>query len=293
LSLAAAAAGVAEAAPAKINLALHVTGRRADGYHTLDTLVAFTRIGDRVTVERSAEDSFTVSGPFAAQVPPSSDNLVLRARDGFRDRFGWSAPLEITLEKNLPAASGIGGGSSDAAAALRALLRLARPRGASSDDLRALALALGADVPMCLDPRPARAGGIGELLEPCGALPPLDLVLANPGVPVSTPLVFAALERRANPPLPPLPGDGFGLPAFLDWLHLARNDLEAPALALAPAVGDALAALRQGGARLTRMSGSGATCFGVFPDSRSACGAAEALRAAHPLWWVEATRTTH
>lgn len=288
MSRAALTAGVTEAAPAKINLALHVTGRRPDGYHLLDMLVVFTQAGDRLTVEPAAEDSFTVGGPFAAQVPLSAENLVLRARDAFFARSVASCPLAVTLEKNLPVASGIGGGSSDAAAMLRALARLFPPDGA----LHALALPLGADVPMCLHGKPLRASGIGEALEPRPDMPALHLVLVNPGVPVATPAVFKALEGRGNPPLPALPAEA-SFPALLRWLTATRNDLQPPAASLEPLVGEALEALETAGAAFVRMSGSGATCFGLFPDAAGAAGAATTLRAARPCWWVVATRTTH
>lgn len=288
MSLAGASAGVTELAPAKINLALHVTGRRADGYHLLDMLVVFTELGDRLTVEPADADSFTVLGPFAAQVPLSAENLVLRARDAFFARFGAPCPLAVTLEKSLPVASGIGGGSSDAAAMLRALARLFPPGLALGE----LALPLGADVPMCLRARPLRASGIGEALEDRPDLPPFQLVLVNPGTPVATPAVFKALASRRNPPLPAPPSDA-SLAGLLGWLKHSRNDLQAPAVLLEPAIGAVLEALTAAGAGFARMSGSGATCFGLFPDAAAAGLAAERLRAAHPRWWIAATRTTH
>ncbi|MEP9370869.1 4-(cytidine 5'-diphospho)-2-C-methyl-D-erythritol kinase [Mesorhizobium sp. KR1-2] len=275
----------AEHAPAKINLALHVTGRRADGYHLLESLAVFTEFGDCLIVSPATEDAFSVTGPFAAQVPLDAGNLAIRARDALRAFSPASAaPVAISLEKNLPVASGIGGGSSDAAAALRAL---AHHWGIEAD-LAALGLKLGADVPMCLAARPLLARGIGEVLEPVADLPPLPLVLVNPGVGVSTPDVFRALASRENPPLPPLPGR-LDPASVLEWLRATRNDLENPAKTLAPAIGDALDALGGTGAPFARMSGSGATCFGLFETDADAARAAEAIRASYPGWFVAAT----
>lgn len=264
-------------APAKVNLTLHVTGRRADGYHLLDSLVVFADLSDRVRVRPAAGSSLRVRGPMAAGVPSGPDNLVLKAAA----LMGVSA--EIELEKHLPAAGGIGGGSSDAAATLRALVELTG-RAVPAD-----VLALGADVPVCMVPRPARMRGIGETVAPVAGLPPLDAVLVNPGVAVSTPQVFAGLARRENPAMPdPLPCFA-DAQALTDWLATQRNDLEPPARALAPEVNVALAALATApGCRLARMSGSGATCFGLFADRAAALNAAQAL--ARPAWWVRATR---
>ena len=282
---------ISENAPAKVNLALHVTGRRHDGYHLLDTLVVFTEAGDRVSIRRSEQDAFAISGPFSPNLPTDGSNLVLRARDMLRTLAGECAvPVAIALEKNLPVASGIGGGSSDAAAALRALARLWNVE-LAADELAQAALALGADLPMCLAARPLFARGIGEALTPVEGLPRLHVVLANPGVVVATPAVFAALERRDNPPLPALPARP-DFAAFAGWLEAARNDLEAPAIAIAPQIASCLAALRDAGAALARMSGSGATCFGLFPSRQDAAQAASAIAAAHPSWYIVATSTT-
>ncbi|WP_019169855.1 4-(cytidine 5'-diphospho)-2-C-methyl-D-erythritol kinase [Pseudaminobacter salicylatoxidans] len=274
----------AEHAPAKINLALHVTGRRADGYHLLESLAVFTEFGDSVSVAPAAEDSFSVTGPFAAHLPLNGDNLVVRARDALRALAPYTAtPVAISLEKNLPIASGIGGGSSDAAATLRALAR----HWHIEADLAVLALTLGADVPMCLAAKSLVARGIGEVLEAV-TLPPLPLVLVNPGVAVSTPDVFHALERRDNPPLPPLPAR-MDAEAMANWLRTARNDLEAPARALAPVIGDVLERLKQAGTPFARMSGSGATCFGLFDSNEAAAHAATTLRKDQPDWFIAAT----
>ncbi|RIK87554.1 MAG: 4-(cytidine 5'-diphospho)-2-C-methyl-D-erythritol kinase [Hyphomicrobiales bacterium] len=281
---------ICEHAPAKVNLALHVTGRRADGYHLLDTLVVFAEAGDRIRVRRAARDGLAVTGPFAAQAPAGAENLVARARELARTIAGGRAfPVEIELEKNLPVASGIGGGSSDAAATLRALDRLwglALPRPALAE----AALPLGADLPMCLAAETLVARGIGETLTPAAGLPPLTLVLVNPGVAVATPAVFKALERRDNAPLPEPPALP-GFDALAGWLAMQRNDLEAPAVAIAPAIAAALAALRGSGAVVARMSGSGATCFGLFRSRQDAARAASAIAAARPSWYVAATTT--
>jgi 4-diphosphocytidyl-2-C-methyl-D-erythritol kinase len=263
-----------EVAPAKLNLALHVTGRRADGYHLLDSLVAFAGTGDRVTVAAADRLTLAVTGPMAAGLA-TDDNLCLRAA-----RSLGPGGAAITLDKHLPVASGIGGGSSDAAATLRALARLWRvPLPADRG------LSLGADVPVCLDPRPVRMQGIGETLAPV-SLPPAHVVLVNPGVAVPTPAVFAALDRKDNPPLPPLPPlpDAAALAA---WLATTRNDLEVPAIALAPIIAETRAAVAaQPGCLFTRMSGSGATCFGLFARPDAATAAALALR--RHGWWVTA-----
>ena len=270
-----AAEPVREAAPAKINLALHVTGRRADGYHLLDSLVCFVACGDTVEATPAAETRLTLEGPMAAGLAAEPDNLVLRAA---RLMPGVAA---LRLTKRLPLASGIGGGSADAAATLRALARL---HGLPLPGPEAV-LGLGADVPVCLAGQPCRMTGIGETLTPV-ALPPAHLVLVNPGLACPTPEVFRALARRDNPPLP-------DIPAFADaadlarWLSATRNDLEPPALTLRPGIAAPLAALRgTPGCLLARMSGSGATCFGLYASDAEAQAAARSL--ARPGWWVAA-----
>lgn len=287
-----AASPLAEAAPAKINLALHVTGRRGDGYHLIESLAVFTRFGDRLQVSAAEEDGLAVSGRYAAGVPVDGRNLIAMARDALRKAAGRrnAFPVAIALEKNLPVASGIGGGSSDAAAALRLLARI---WGLDIDaaELAGIALSLGADVPMCLAAQPLMARGIGENVEPLPAVPSLGLVLVNPGVPVSTPQVFSALRRRDNEPLPALPAR-IDFHSLRNWLEATRNDLEAPAREIQPAVADALQALKRADAGFARMSGSGATCFGLYETGNVAKRAAAAIRARHPDWFVAATRTT-
>ncbi|NTT84656.1 4-(cytidine 5'-diphospho)-2-C-methyl-D-erythritol kinase [Tabrizicola fusiformis] len=267
-------------ARAKVNLALHVVGRRADGYHLLDSLVVFAEFGDRITVAPGQGLRLTVTGPQGGGLAADDDNLCLRAA---RAMAGPGA--QITLEKHLPVASGIGGGSADAAATLQALARLWR---VPLPDAAAV-LALGADVPVCLAGRPARMEGVGEVLSLLPPLPAAWLVLVNPGVAVSTPAVFRALERRDNARLPatlPRLATAEELAAFL---MMQRNDLEAPAMALAPVIGQVRSALSaQSGCLMARMSGSGATCFGLFPDALNAAAAAAALRRVQPGWWVEA-----
>lgn len=299
-------------APAKINLALHVVGQRADGYHLLDSLVAFADIGDRLSVSThtgetlQAGPDLTLSGPFCDGLLPGDDNLILRAArlalaaiaDSDLDDNHSTEPsgsalschmacdLAFHLEKELPIASGIGGGSADAAAALR--LMSATGVGFSEDHLLALAARLGADVPMCLHSRAARSQGIGDQLSPLEAFPHCPIVLINPGLEVSTPRVFKALRAKANAPLPALPQMGFQeLPHLLDWLRETRNDLEPPACALVPDIKkmlDALAATA--GCAIARMSGSGATTFGLYPTTGAAETAAISLAHQFPKAWV-------
>lgn len=281
---------IAEHAPAKINLALHITGQREDAYHLLETLVVFTQAGDRILVRRATQDSFAISGPFSSSLLQNDDNLVLRARDLMRALAGERAcPVNIELEKNLPVASGIGGGSSDAAAILRALNRLWQ-LAIPPSNLAQAALSLGADLPMCLTARSLIASGIGEVLVPVPDLPSLALVLVNPGVALATPAVFTALKNRKNPALPPLPLQ-CDSETFSSWLAATRNDLEQPALTIAPQIDIVLEALRQEGAVLARMSGSGATCFGLFACEQDAAHAAKTIAAGQPSWYVQATTT--
>ncbi len=264
-----------EFAPAKVNLYLHVTGRRADGYHLLDSLVVFPPVGDWLRATPAATLSLTVGGTFGAALAGEADNLVLRAARA----LGGTAGVAIELEKCLPVASGIGGGSADAAAALRLLCRLwGRPPPAMP-----VALALGADVPVCLASRPARMAGVGEMLGAAPRLPPAGMVLVNPGVSLATAEVFRVRTGEFSAPaeLPPVWPDAAAMAGGLARL---RNDLEPPAIALRPVIGTLLAAVAaMPGCLLARMSGSGATCFGLFADAAAAEAAARAL--ARPGWW--------
>ncbi|MCO6186926.1 4-(cytidine 5'-diphospho)-2-C-methyl-D-erythritol kinase [Rhizobium sp. L1K21] len=284
-------------APAKINLALHVTGRRDDGYHTLESLVTFASKGDAISIGLSTEDRFSVSGRFCAALAAAGGNaegnLVLKARNLLRaeyERAGFAAPpVHIHLKKDLPVASGIGGGSTDAATALRALQSLWGER-ISAETLRSLALSLGADVPMCLEGKALVARGIGEIIEPLPTLPAFAMVLGNPLCAVSTPEIFRRLEKRVNAALPALPGiceQSLWLERMLDM----RNDLEAPARALVPDIDIVLQLIKRSGAALVRMSGSGATCFGIFKTAQEADNAHAALERARPDWYWLRTDT--
>ena len=265
-------------APAKVNLYLHLCGRRPDGYHLLDSLVVFPAVGDLLAAEPAPTLSLAAGGPFAEGLSTGADNLVLRAAEALARHHGLAAGAALRLTKNLPLASGIGGGSSDAAAALRLLSRL---WGATVPD--GLALALGADVPVCCAaPHATRMQGIGERLSPAPRLPPFWLVLVNPLRAVPTGAVFAGVRDREPPPGPAAPEAGFArFAAFVDWLAQQRNDLEAPAMALCPAIGEVLAALSD--APLARMSGSGATCFALVEHEAEAVALAESLRPRG--WW--------
>lgn len=274
-----------EFAPAKVNLFLHVTGRRPDGLHRLESLVVFPAVGDELRARPAAGLALRVEGPFAAALADEADNLVLRAARTLAARLGGAAGAAMTLTKNLPVAAGIGGGSADAAAALRLLARLWKAQTAPGV-LAQIAAGLGADVPVCLAaPAPRLVGGAGETLAPPPPMPGFWLVLANPRIPLSTPAVFAALRRRSNPPAGPMPRlDSFH--ALVRWLAHQRNDLEDAARGLCPEVGEVLAALD--GAPLVRMSGSGATCFAVVQREAEARALAGRLAATRPRWWVAA-----
>ena len=282
---------VTEKAFAKINLTLHVTGQREDGYHLLDSLTVFTSIADRLTATRSGVFSLTLEGPFGREIPADFDNLVLRAAR----MFTQSREVAFTLDKHLPPASGIGGGSADAAAAIRAMLRLLQIEDdpdhteavfASLD--RAAVLALGADVPVCLFSQPARMRGIGNDLTMVD-LPRAWITLVNPRVEVPTPQVFKALQSKTNAAMPASLPTWPNAAALADWLQGQRNDLEPPARAIAPVISDVIAVLaRQSGALMARMSGSGATCFALFSTQAEAEQAAGEIRAAHPQWWTAA-----
>lgn len=271
---------VKETAPAKINLSLHVTGRRSDGYHLLDSLVVFADCKERLQAEmRPGPSRLQVAGPRAAGVPCDGSNLILRAAALFEPDPG----IAFDLYKTLPAAAGIGGGSSDAAAALRAVQRLC---GAALPPMAQIT-ALGADIPVCLSHQPQRMRGVGEQLEPIADLPDCAVLLVNPGVDVPTGAVFRSMACRENPAMVELLPSWRDFTEFAAWLAKQRNDMEAAALGLAPQIADVLAALRaQPGCALARMSGSGATCFGLFADLASAEAAAQGLSGQG--WWVSA-----
>lgn len=281
-------------ARAKVNLALHVVGRRDDGYHELDTLVTFAELGDVVVARPNPSGppvGMAVEGPFAdalvASCPSAGDNLVVRAAAGLRTLAERAChdcvPVHITLRKELPVAAGLGGGSADAAAAIAALSRLwSLPRNLAGREH--LVRLIGADGAMCLSGRPLRARGIGDALALI-AMPSWPIVLVNPGAALATPEVFARAEVARSGPLP----SGGDVKAVL---KAGGNDLEPAAKALAPEVGDVLKALAtQPGAWLARMSGSGATCFALFENTDAAEAAARAITAARPAWWTRATRT--
>jgi 4-diphosphocytidyl-2-C-methyl-D-erythritol kinase len=281
-----------EEAPAKVNLTLRVLGRRADGYHEIESLVAFAGVGDRLSLAPGGALALTVSGPSATQAGATADNLVLKAARALADRVPTVGAGTFDLDKRLPVAAGLGGGSADAAAALRLL---ARANKLAADDplLYAAARATGADVPVCLDPRTRLMRGIGEILSNPFKLPPLQGVLVNPGVALATKAVFA---RWKPPTTPAVPADLTVLTAMSKRDQLVRfllnqaNDLESAAIALAPVVADVLLALSsQPHCELARMSGSGATCFAVFASAADAIKAAEAVHAEYPNWWVRAT----
>ena len=275
---------LSEPAPAKVNLSLLVTGRRADGYHLLDSLVVFGPAADTVHASLAPDLTLTVEGPFAAGLGAEPDNLVLRAARALAAQSRVTTGAALVLEKHLPVASGIGGGSADAAATLRVLCRL-WDLCLDERALAGIALGLGADVPVCLGSRPARMTGVGEVVTAMAPLPRCGLLLANPGVAVATADVFRARQARfsQSAPLPEAWPDAAALARTLQGLG---NDLEAPALVVAPAIGQVLAALRNlPGCLLARMSGSGATCFALFADPAHAEAGAALLP---PVWWRSA-----
>jgi 4-diphosphocytidyl-2-C-methyl-D-erythritol kinase len=277
----AAPASAAEPAPAKIKLYLHVTGRRADGYHLLDSLAVFGPVADRLSAMPAEALTLMLAGPFGAALAAEPENLVLRAARALAVAAGIAPRAALTLEKRLPVASGIGGGSADAAAALRLLDRL-WDLGFGATRLAGIGAALGADVPVCVASRPARMGGVGEVLSAAPGLPDCGLLLVNPALALATPAVFRARRGGFSDPAR-LPAAWPDAAAMAQDLAALRNDLEAPAMALCPPVAAVLAALRAlPGCLLARMSGSGATCFGLFADAAAAQRAATALPQA---WW--------
>ena len=294
--IATAAGALRLAAPAKLNLYLHVVGRRPDGYHLLDSLVAFAAAGDELEFSPAAALSLTLDGPFGDALHADDDNLVLKAGRALAAEAGRPIGAAIRLTKRLPVASGIGGGSADAAATLHGLNRLWN-LGLPASALARIGLGLGADVPVCLAGVPSFFGGIGDEIAAAGLLPRAHVVLANPGAPLATAAVFRARAQTAT-------GAHYSQPArwteaVPDTLALAGllakrgNDLTAAATGLLPAIADVLAALeQQPPCLLARLSGSGATCFGLFAERGEAREAAAAIAAAHPGWWVVATMLT-
>ena len=274
-------------APAKVNLYLHVLGKRDDGYHLLDSLIVFADIGDEISASQGPELSLAIDGPFADGLAADQTNLVLKAASALRELAGVRAGARIRLTKNLPLASGIGGGSSDAATTLQSLIRFWRCDLAPGQ-VHAIALSLGADVPVCLEPKPSFVGGIGGEIAMAGPLPSAWLLLANPLIATPTAAVF---QKRGGPystdarwSRPPATFDG-----LLRHLEATRNDLTPAALEVTPVIADLLAdlaALPQ--CALARLSGSGATCFGLFAEKRKALEAEQLLRRQRPGWWVRA-----
>ncbi|WP_375598159.1 4-(cytidine 5'-diphospho)-2-C-methyl-D-erythritol kinase [Devosia sp. Naph2] len=281
---------IVQQAPAKINLALHVTRRREDGYHDLESLVVFADVFDELEARPAAEDSLAISGPFSPGLGTGPNNLVLRAVAAFRARWPELSPpgLDLHLVKNLPVAAGIGGGSADAAAALRILAGMS-PEPIPVAELADLAATLGADVPACLLSRPLVARGVGEILSPLPEFPVLFLTLVNPGVAVATADVFRRLRAHDNYPLPALP-EPLTRPAQLGlWLNETRNDLQPPAVKLVPEIGVLVEELAEtAGCMLARMSGSGATVFGLFGSEGQAHEAANHVRRQYPDYWAAA-----
>jgi 4-diphosphocytidyl-2-C-methyl-D-erythritol kinase len=281
---------------AKVNLTLRVIGRRVDGYHDLESVVAFSDCADRLTLDPGAEFSLTTTGPLAQACGETADNLVLKAARLLAGQVPGLKLGAFTLEKVLPVAAGIGGGSADAAAALRLLAKL---NGLALDDKRLLDVALqaGADVPVCLGSYACDMTGVGETLLPLN-LPKLPCVMVNPCVPVATKDVFAALGLRNGELLvgatdviesPAWPEQGASVADWVDALSIVNNDLEAPAIRVQPSISGVLSALGAAdGMLLSRMSGSGATCFGIFADDAKAHAASEQIRRNHPNWWVHA-----
>ncbi len=272
-----------ELASAKVNLFLHVTGRRADGYHLLDSVVVFAGAADVLAVEPAEDFSLSLTGPFAVALEGETDNLVLRAGRALARWEGMRPAARLILEKNLPVASGIGGGSANAAAALRLLSRfwnLDIPRA----DLLAIAVRLGADTPVCLGSRPTRMSGIGDILSEAPVPPRCGILLVNPGVSLATKDVFAVRGGAFSPPDALLPEAWLSAATMSSDLSRLRNDREAAAIGLCPAIAAVLAAMGETyGCLLARMSGSGATCFGIYPSAEAARAAATVL--SRPGWW--------
>lgn len=272
---------IREFAPAKINLALHVLGRRADGYHELDSVVAFASVGDDLELLLAAETTLRVDGPFAADVPVTSDNLVLKAHAALSAEF-QVPPIAMRLTKNLPVASGIGGGSADAAAALRGILKLSGIQ-SDAETLQRIALSLGADVPVCLHGKACRMQGVGEVITDLEHLPAKAVLLANPRKACGTADVFRTMGLKAGESL----GTALDVKAPSAW----RNDMTVAAVHVLPEIAAVLSELQNAAPDQTvRMSGSGATCFALFEDYRDAEAAGRLLAQSHPQWWIKPAR---
>lgn len=286
---------VTETAPAKVNLTLHVTGRREDGYHLLESMVAFAGVHDVLEFSRAPEFALSISGPYGGRLPAGPENLVLQAARVLARGMKTLPPCAaIELQKNIPVAAGLGGGSSDAAGCIRGLLRL-HGMEASDAALSQVAAGVGADVTVCLRPRASLMSGIGQHVEPAPALPQVPAVLANPGVPLPTAAVFGALGLKPGQAFPAetpaSPPSGFrDVRDLSDYLIGCRNDLEAPAARMVREIGDVQEALYAcPGCLIARMSGSGPTCFALFENEEEAGAAVLAVAAGHPGWWVAPT----
>jgi 4-diphosphocytidyl-2-C-methyl-D-erythritol kinase len=273
------------AAPAKVNLTLHVTGQRDDGYHLLDSLVVFAGVADQLAATVAPDLRINISGPFSTGVPTNHTNLVLRAAENLRSTRGVTKGAAITLEKHLPHAAGIGSGSSDAAAALALLAKIwgVAPLPATAAEV----ISLGADVPVCMrSPAPTRMSGIGDILSPVPQLPDCAMVLVRPPVEVPTNVVFKGLASKTGTPMDPMP-NGMDFEAFARWLSAQRNDMAAPAYLLAPDIAEAIAQLKANpNVAAAGMSGSGATCFGLVKDMATARQVARVIQLSHMNWWV-------
>jgi len=276
-------------APAKINLFLHVGERRSDGYHELESLVVFADVGDELLIEPAKSFSLALDGPFGGKLANEQDNLIAKAARALGAKAGRSLDVRITLTKNLPVASGIGGGSADAAATLRGLVQFWDIK-IPHNELHTIAESLGSDVPACLLSETLWMTGRGEGIEPVPGLPPAPLVLVNPGVAVSTARIFANLKNRVGVGQAAKPKADLSVLALADYFKSNRNDLEKPAREIAPAIDEVLQAISHSGALRARMSGSGATCFGLFADDKSAGAAAAKIAEDHPDWWVKKAR---
>lgn len=280
----------------KVNLSLHVVGQRQDGYHLLDSLVVFCRAGDHITLEKANENKFFINGPYSNGLSPNNDNLILKAFHRFMQFCPQEniSPVHICLEKNLPLASGVGGGSGDAAAVLHGLKHLWNIS-ISDQDMMAMACEIGADVPICLaaltNPNARLMQGIGEKISSLNDFPVLYLVLINPKIEISTPAVFQALKQKSNQALNLKRENYKNSDDLLQFLKQSRNDLFKPALSIEPHLQDVLEVLNKNNALFSRMSGSGATCFGIFKDPITAMAAAHSIKYEFPHWYVCATKT--